>query len=121
MTGGHAGWVLSRERTCIQGADLVGQWGRQHGLVSLREAGTPQGSPRSPLLSNILLDDLDKELERRGHHVCRYADDVNIYVASRRAGERVMVCLVKSYYLCKSPSFHRLVNPRGNGTIGAHA
>jgi len=52
--------------------------------------GTPQGGPLSPLLSNVLLDDLDKELERRGHSFCRYADDCNIYVASRRAGERVM-------------------------------
>lgn len=69
----------------------------QDGLVSIREAGTPQGSPLSPLLSNILLDDLDKELERRGHHFCRYADDVNIYVASRRAGERVMASL--THYL----------------------
>ena len=60
------------------------------GLVSMREAGTPQGSPLSPLLSNVLLDDLDKELERRGHKFCRYADDVNIYVKSKRAGERVM-------------------------------
>jgi RNA-directed DNA polymerase len=62
----------------------------EDGLVSIREAGTPQGSPLSPLLSNILLDDLDKELERRGHRFCRYADDVNIYVKSRRAGDRVM-------------------------------
>lgn len=54
------------------------------------DKGTPQGGPLSPLLSNILLDDLDKELERRGHCFCRYADDCNIYVASRRAGERVM-------------------------------
>lgn len=52
--------------------------------------GTPQGGPLSPLLSNILLDDLDKELERRGHSFCRYADDSNIYVRSRRAGERVL-------------------------------
>lgn len=54
------------------------------------EKGTPQGGPLSPLLSNILLDDLDKELERRGHLFCRYADDCNIYVGSRRAGERVL-------------------------------
>lgn len=52
--------------------------------------GTPQGGPLSPLLSNILLDDLDKELERRGHSFCRYADDCNIYVRTQRAGERVM-------------------------------
>jgi RNA-directed DNA polymerase len=54
------------------------------------EKGTPQGGPLSPLLSNILLDDLDKELERRGHSFCRYADDCNIYVRSQRSGERVM-------------------------------
>lgn len=64
-------------------------------LVSVRQAGTPQGSPLSPLLSNILLDDFDKELERRGHHFCRYADDANIYVKSRRAGERVMASLTQ--------------------------
>ena len=58
-------------------------------------AGTPQGSPLSPLLSNILLDDFDKELERRGHRFCRYADDVNVYVQSRRAGERVMESLTR--------------------------
>jgi RNA-directed DNA polymerase len=52
--------------------------------------GTPQGGPLSPLLSNILLDDLDKELERRGHRFCRYADDVNIYVCSKWAGRRVL-------------------------------
>jgi len=54
------------------------------------ESGTPQGGPLSPLLSNILLNDFDKELERRGHKFCRYADDVNIYVKSKRAGERVL-------------------------------
>jgi RNA-directed DNA polymerase len=60
------------------------------GLVSPREEGTPQGGPLSPLLSNIMLDDLDKELERRGHCFVRYADDCNIYVQSERAGKRVM-------------------------------
>jgi hypothetical protein len=54
------------------------------------DEGTPQGGPLSPLLSNIRLDDLDKELARRGHRFCRYADDCNIYVRSIRAGERVM-------------------------------
>lgn len=54
------------------------------------EEGTPQGGPLSPLLANIMLDDLDKELERRGHHFVRYADDCNIYVQSKRAGERVL-------------------------------
>lgn len=60
------------------------------GIVSPRSEGTPQGGPLSPLLSNILLDELDKELERRGHKFVRYADDCNIYVRSRRAGERVL-------------------------------
>jgi len=60
------------------------------GVVSQRAEGTPQGGPLSPLLSNILLDELDKELERRGHKFCRYADDCNIYVRSKAAGERVM-------------------------------
>ena len=55
-----------------------------------RHEGTPQGGPLSPLLANLLLDDLDKELERRGHRFCRYADDCNIYVRSQAAGERVM-------------------------------
>jgi group II intron reverse transcriptase/maturase len=60
------------------------------GIVSPRVKGTPQGGPLSPLLSNILLDELDKELERRGHAFCRYADDCNVYVHSRRSAERVM-------------------------------
>lgn len=60
------------------------------GVVQERIEGTPQGGPLSPLLSNILLDDLDKELERRGHRFCRYADDCNIYVKSEAAGQRVM-------------------------------
>lgn len=62
----------------------------EQGLVSPTTEGTPQGGPLSPLLSNIVLDELDKELERRGHRFVRYADDCNIYVKSRRAGERVM-------------------------------
>src|SRR5262244_1459802 len=62
----------------------------EDGLVSPVDEGTPQGGPLSPLLSNIVLDELDKELTRRGHCFCRYADDCNIYVRSRRAGERVM-------------------------------
>ena len=64
-----------------------------NGLTTARREGTPQGGPLSPLLSNILLDELDKELERRGHKFCRYADDCNIYVRSRSAGERVMKSL----------------------------
>ncbi|MGB6378670.1 MAG: group II intron reverse transcriptase/maturase [Syntrophobacteria bacterium] len=61
-----------------------------NGVVMDTEEGTPQGGPLSPLLSNIMLDDLDKELEKRGHKFVRYADDCNIYVKTRRAGERVM-------------------------------
>jgi RNA-directed DNA polymerase len=60
------------------------------GLIGPTEEGTPQGGPLSPLLSNLMLDVLDKELEKRGHHFVRYADDCNIYVRSQRAGERVM-------------------------------
>ncbi len=65
------------------------------GIVSQRTEGTPQGGPLSPLLSNILLDDLDRELERRGYVFCRYADDCNVYVASRRAGERVLATVTR--------------------------
>ena len=61
-----------------------------HGVVSSTEKGTPQGGSLSPLLSNIVLDELDKELEKRGHKFVRYADDCNIYVKSKRAGERTM-------------------------------
>jgi RNA-directed DNA polymerase len=60
------------------------------GIVNASREGTPQGGPLSPLLSNIILDDLDKELEERGHKFCRYADDCNVYVKSQRAGERVL-------------------------------
>lgn len=65
------------------------------GVVSPRSAGTPQGSPLSPLLSNVLLDDLDKELEKRGHRFVRYADDANVYVRSQKAGERVMASVTR--------------------------
>lgn len=65
------------------------------GLVTVREEGTPQGSPLSPILSLIVLDELDKYLERRGLKFCRYADDCNIYVKSRRAGERVLETTIK--------------------------
>jgi group II intron reverse transcriptase/maturase len=63
------------------------------GIITLRSEGTPQGGPLSPLLSNILLDELDKELERRGHSFCRYADDCNIYVGTKRSAERVMTSI----------------------------
>jgi group II intron reverse transcriptase/maturase len=65
------------------------------GIVSQRTEGTPQGGPLSPLLSNILLTELDRELERRGHAFCRYADDCNIYVKSQQAGERVMASITR--------------------------
>ncbi len=65
------------------------------GVVWDREKGTPQGGPLSPLLSNIMLDAMDKELEKRGLSFCRYADDCNIYVSSKRAGERVMASITR--------------------------
>jgi RNA-directed DNA polymerase len=72
------------------------QAGMMHeGVCLARYEGTPQGGPLSPLLSNLLLDDLDKELEKRGHRFCRYADDCNIYVQSKAAGERVMASVTK--------------------------
>ena len=67
----------------------------QEGVCVAREEGTPQGGPLSPLLANLLLDDLDRELERRGHRFCRYADDCNIYVHSLAAGQRVMDSVVR--------------------------
>ena len=76
--------VLGLLRRYLESGTMVG------GLEQPRREGTPQGGPLSPLLSNILLSDLDWELERRGHAFCRYADDCNIYVRSRRAGQRVM-------------------------------
>ena len=72
----------------------------EDGLVSPRTEGTPQGSPLSPLLSNIMLDDLDKELERRGHSFVRYADDCNVYVHSKAAGDRVMTSLEEFLKRC---------------------
>jgi RNA-directed DNA polymerase len=65
------------------------------GMVSQRTEGSPQGGPLSPLLSNIVLDELDKELEKRGHKFCRYADDCNIFVKSEKAGERVMESIIQ--------------------------
>ena len=80
----HDKRVLGLIRRYLQAGMMTG------GVTNPRTEGTPQGGPLSPLLSNILLDELDKELERRGHKFCRYADDCNIYVRSREAGERVM-------------------------------
>jgi group II intron reverse transcriptase/maturase len=68
-----------------------------NGVVMERHEGTPQGGPLSPLLANVLLDDVDQELERRGHAFVRYADDCNVYVRSERSGERVMDGLRKLY------------------------
>lgn len=65
------------------------------GIVTANKEGTPQGGPLSPLLSNIMLDDLDKELEKRGHKFCRYADDCNIYVKSEKAGRRVLESITR--------------------------
>jgi RNA-directed DNA polymerase len=81
--------VLRLIRRYLQAGLMTG------GMTTARTEGTPQGGPLSPLLSNILLDDLDKELERRNHAFCRYADDCNIYVRTRRAGERVMASITK--------------------------
>jgi RNA-directed DNA polymerase len=67
----------------------------ENGLVSPSVEGTPQGGPLSPLLSNLVLDELDRELERRGHGFVRYADDCNIYVRSERAGQRVMESITR--------------------------
>ena len=76
--------VLRLTRSYLEAGVMIG------GMFERTKEGTPQGGPLSPLLANIMLDDLDKELEKRGHRFVRYADDCNIYVKSRRAGERVM-------------------------------
>lgn len=68
-----------------------------NGVVANREEGTPQGGPLSPLLANVLLDEVDRELECRGHRFVRYADDCNVYVRSQKAGERVMTLLKRLY------------------------
>ncbi|HHY68475.1 MAG TPA: group II intron reverse transcriptase/maturase [Alicyclobacillus sp.] len=81
--------VLKVIRRYLQAGIMV------NGVVMEREEGTPQGGPPRPLLANILLDDLDKELEKRGHRFVRYADDANIYVRSRRVGERVLASIRK--------------------------
>jgi RNA-directed DNA polymerase len=68
-----------------------------HGIAQERAEGTPQGGPLSPLLANVLLDEVDRELERRGHKFVRYADDCNVYVTSMRAGHRVLARLMRCY------------------------
>ena len=81
--------VLKLIRKYLQSGIMI------NGIVTSSEVGTPQGGPLSPLLSNIMLDELDRELEKRGHKFCRYADDCNIYVKSKRAGERVMENIIR--------------------------
>lgn len=83
--------VLRLTRRYLQAGIMV------QGVVQERYEGTPQGGPLSPLLANVLLDEVDRELERRGHRFVRYADDCNVYVRSQKAGERVMVGLRKCY------------------------
>ena len=83
--------VLKLIRRYLQ-AGIMGE-----GVVVERTEGTPQGSPLSPLLANVLLDEVDKELERRGHRFARYADDCNVYVRSQKAGERVLASLKRFY------------------------
>ncbi len=75
-----------------------------NGVVQATEEGTPQGGPLSPILSNLLLDELDKELEQRGHRYVRYADDVSVYVRTERAGHRVLASLTKILcHFCQEP------------------
>ena len=92
------------------------------GLVSPTEEGTPQGGPLSPLLSNLMLDVLDKELEKRGHRFVRYADDCNIYVRSQKAGERVMTSieqfLAKRLKLKVNKAKSAVAKPRARKFLG---
>ena len=89
-----------------------------NGVVVERHEGTPQGGPLSPLLANVLLDEVDKELERRGHRFVRYADDCNVYVRSKRAAERVMEGLVGLYAKLKlRVNAAKSAVARGVGTI----
>jgi group II intron reverse transcriptase/maturase len=81
-------WIIRRFLTAGVLAD---------GVAVERHEGTPQGGPLSPLLANVLLDEVDKELERRGHCFVRYADDCNVYVRSKRAGDRVLAALRQKY------------------------
>ena len=82
----------------------------EDGLVSAVDEGTPQGGPLSPLLSNLVLDELDRELERRGHCFVRYADDCNIYVSSERAGQRVMESVTR--FMCAGINRHEAEDER---------
>ena len=84
------------------------------GVVVERAEGTPQGGPLSPLLANVLLDEVDRELERRGHRFARYADDCNVYVRSRKAGERVMALLRRRY-----DKLHLKINESKSAVVSA--
>jgi RNA-directed DNA polymerase len=86
----------------------------ESGVVQSRHEGTPQGGPLSPLLANVMLDEVDKELERRGHCFARYADDCNVYVRSRKAGERVMALLRRCY-----AKLHLMVNESKSAVASA--
>jgi RNA-directed DNA polymerase len=94
----------------------------ENGLVGPTEEGTPQGGPLSPLLSNLLLDELDRELERRGHRFVRYADDSNIYVKSERAGQRVMegvkIFLTRKLKLKVNESKSAVARPKDRKFLG---
>ena len=93
------------------------------GVVVSTDEGVPQGGPLSPLLSNIVLDELDRELARRGHRFVRYADDVNIYVRTERAGHRVMASLTRFHRGAPAPQgerCQRALSPgRRSGTSSA--
>ena len=84
------------------------------GVVVERGEGTPQGGPLSPLLANVLLDEVDRMLERRGHRFARYADDCNVYVRSQKAGERVMALLKRQY-----DKLHLKINESKSAVTGA--
>jgi group II intron reverse transcriptase/maturase len=108
--------ILSLIRRYLQAGIMV------HGVVQERHEGSPQGGPLSPLLSNILLDELDKELDRRGHKYCRYADDCNVYVKSERAGQRVLASierfLLKQLKLKINPAKSAVAQPHSRQFLG---
>ncbi|MDQ1831666.1 group II intron reverse transcriptase/maturase [Massilia scottii] len=102
-----------RARDAVLAAQQYAQEGFR-GVVAERAEGTPQGGPLSPLLANVLLDEVDRELERRGHRFTRYADDCNVYVRSRKAGERVMALLKRRY-----DRLHLKINESKSAVTGA--
>jgi len=92
-----------------------------HGVVIERHMGTPQGGPLSPLLANVLLDEVDRALERRGHAFARYADDLNVYVRSRRAGDRVLRLLRRLFDRLRlriNEEKSAIANPRDRKFLG---